>query len=148
MARFPIIDDPCPLGQDELAGIAGHCRRCGKTVHSLDAMDDAERSSFMSQAKGSICVLYRLPMRIGAALAISLAAPAFGQDCPTAESSVEMTVAPGETGVVGGAPVGRLAGQQIVVTGGTVREPANAQWIEDLSLPELPTAPDDSAASK
>jgi hypothetical protein len=143
MARFPIIDDPCPLGQDELAGIAGHCGTCGKTVHSLDGMDDGERSAFMSQAKGAICVSYRLPMRIGAALALALAAPVFGQDSSPAGSSVEQTVAPCEI------QDGRKAtSQDIVVTGGTVREPANAQWVEDLSLPELPTAPDDSPAGK
>jgi hypothetical protein len=143
MARFPIIDDPCPLSQDELAGIAGHCGSCGKTVHSLDGMDDAERSAFMSQAKGAICVLYRLPMRIGAALAISLAAPAFGQGSPPAGSSVEQTVAPCETQA---APEVRRAPEDIMV--GSVREPSNAQWTEDMSLPELPTAPDDSPAGK
>jgi hypothetical protein len=144
MARFPIIDDPCPLGQDELAAIAGHCGACGKTVHSLDGMDDAERSAFMSQAKGAICVSYRLPMRIGAALALVLAAPVFGQDSPPAGSSVEQTVAPCETQA---APeVRRRAPEDIVV--GSVRERSNAQWTEDMSLPELPTAPDDSAAGK
>jgi hypothetical protein len=61
-------------------------------------------------------VSYRLPMSIGAALALSLAAPAFGQDSPPE------------------------ADEYLVVTGGSVREPANAQSTEDLSLPELPTA--------
>jgi hypothetical protein len=142
MARFPVIDNPCPLGQDELAGIAGLCGRCGKTVHSLDGLDDAERSAFMSQAKGAICVLYRLPMRIGAALALTLAAPAFGQGTPTAESSTQQAAAPCET-----EPAPEAAAQDIVVIGGTVRDPSNAQWTEDIVLPELPTAPDDSAAS-
>jgi hypothetical protein len=132
MARFPIIDSPCPLGQDEIAGIAGHCRHCGETVHSLDGIDDAERSAFMSRAKGSICVSYRLPMRIGAALALALAAPVFGQDSPAA--------APCEK-----APA---VEQQEIVVMGSVREPANAEWTEDMSLPELPTAPDDSPAGK
>lgn len=68
--------------------------------------------------------LYRLPMTIGAALALSLAAPAFAQDPPPA------------------------ADEYIVVTGGSVREPANAQEAEDMSLPELPTAADISAAGK
>jgi len=130
MARFPIIDSPCPLPQDELAGIAGHCGRCGKTVHSLDGMDDAERSAFMSKARGPICVSYRLPMRIGAAaLALALAAPVFGQDSPPPCEAQP-----------------RAATQDIVITGGTVREPSDAQWSEDLSVPELPTAPDDSPA--
>jgi hypothetical protein len=140
MARFPIIDDHCPLGQGELAGIAGHCERCGKTVHSLDGMDDAGRSAFMSQARGPICVLYRLPFRIGAALALSLTAPVFAQD-PGRVDSPAPCAAQAASAVV-------QQEQEIVVTGGTVREPSNAQWTEDMSLPELPTAPDDSAADK
>ena len=122
MARFPIIDGPCPLAPHELAAMDGHCERCGKTVHSLDGMDDANRAAFMREAKGPICVSYRLPVRIGAVLALALSAPVFGQDAP----------APVETVV---------ATQEIVV--GTVREPSSAQWVEDTSLPELPTAPDD-----
>jgi hypothetical protein len=63
-------------------------------------------------------------MRIGAALALSLAVPAFGQDSPPEPD------------------------EYIVVTGGSVREPADAQWTEDLSLPELPTATDNSTAGR
>ena len=144
MARFPIIDNPCPLGPDELANIAGHCGVCGKTVHSLDGMDDAQRSAFMSQTKGAICVLYRLPMRIGAALALTLAAPAFAQDAKPAESSMQQSVPPCETQ----AEPERAKGEDVIVTGGTVRDPANARWTEDLTLPELPTAPDESPSGK
>jgi hypothetical protein len=143
MARFPIIDSPCPLGQDELASIAGDCGVCGKTVHSLDGMDDAQRSAFLSQAKGAICVLYRLPMRIGAALALTLAAPAFGQDAPPPGSSMQQSAAPCELEAAS-----KAEPEDIVVTGGIVRDPANAQWTEDLSLPELPAAPDDSHAGQ
>jgi hypothetical protein len=66
--------------------------------------------------------LNRLPVRIGAALALLLAAPAFGQDPPPEPD------------------------EYIVVTGGSVREPANAQLVEDMSLPELPTATDGKQA--
>jgi hypothetical protein len=104
-------------------------------------MGDAERSAFMSQAKGAICVVYRLPMRIGAALALTLSAPAFGQDAPPADASMQQAAAPCEIQAEREA-----APDCIVVTGGTVREPANVQWTEDVNLPELPTAPDDGAS--
>jgi hypothetical protein len=126
MARFPIIDGPCPLPPEELAAIAGDCGHCGKTVHSLDGMDDAERSAWMSKASGKVCVSYRLPLRIAAALALSVASPVFGQDSqPPCDTEPRRTAT------------------EIVVFGGTVREAASARWTEDLSLPELPTAPDD-----
>jgi hypothetical protein len=75
-------------------------------------------------ARSPNSALNRLPMRIGVALALSLTAPAFARDPPPE------------------------ADEYIVVTGGSVREPANAQWTEDMSLPELPTATDDSAGGK
>ena len=136
MARFPIIERPCPLGQKERAGISGHCGVCGKTVHSLDGMDDAGRSALLSQAKGAICVIYRLPLKI--ALALSLAGPAFAQDSPP----------PPPCEVAGGPAAEQPEKEEIVVTGGTVRDPADAQWTEDLTLPELPTAPDDTTPGK
>ena len=43
MACFPKIDQPCPLGIDERERIDGYCARCEKTVHALDALDQAAR---------------------------------------------------------------------------------------------------------
>ena len=152
MARFPIIDSPCPLSQLELAGIAGHCGRCGKTVHCLDGMDDAGRAAFMSQAKGPVCVSYRMPLAVGAALALSLAAPVLAHDASAdaplhqaiaAPARVESPVS--KTSVV--APVDTQPKQlDMVITAGGVHLPAASQWTETEdygSLPgELPTATD------
>ena len=85
MALFPKIDQPCPLGSDELKRINGHCGRCNKTVHSLDGMTDEQRLAFVRNVKGPLCVSYSIPERrhaagFGAALALSIAAPAFAGD--------------------------------------------------------------------
>ncbi|HTD28822.1 MAG TPA: hypothetical protein VK660_05485 [Xanthomonadaceae bacterium] len=154
MARFPKIDSPCPLGQDELAAIAGHCGRCSRTVHSLDGMDDAGRAALMRQAKGPICVSYRLPVGISAAMALSLAAPAFAQDAAPTHASIRQAVTPAY--VVSPAPAAAQAAPanvqanppEMMITAGGVRVPSDARWTEDMSLPELPTAPDNSISGK
>src|SRR5688572_11345871 len=78
MARFPKIDQPCPLDSETQRRIQGDCGRCGKTVHCLDGKSDAERTEFMRRASGPVCVSYRLG--IGAALALSLAGPVVAAD--------------------------------------------------------------------
>ncbi len=154
MARFPQIDSPCPLGQDELAKIDGHCGRCHKTVHALDDMDDAGRMAFMSQAKGPICVSYRLPIGLGVALALSLAAPVFAQDATPTHAAIGQSVAPVRlNSPVPRANPGTLAvtkpkAPEVIVTGGGVRIPSAARWTEDLGVPEIPTAADDSVSAK
>ena len=153
MALFPIIDSPCPLSQLELSGIAGHCGRCGKTVHALDGMDDAGRSAFMRQAKGPICVSYRLPIGVGAALALSMAAPAFAHDTATGSPLHQAIAGPAhiaspasKTPAARPVDTGPKASEPVYVTAGGVHMPAVSQWTEDTSVPELPTATDDSLA--
>lgn len=155
MACFPKIDSPCLLRQDELAKIGGHCGRCHRTVHALDDMDDAGRLAFMRQARGPICVSYRLPIGLGAAMALSLAAPAFAQDATPNGTSIRQAVAPAraQSPLPPPAP-GTLADakakapEMLMVIGGGVRDPSAARWTEDLSVPEIPTAVDDSASGK
>jgi len=153
MARFPKIDSPCPLGQDELAQIAGHCGRCNRTVHCLDGMDDAARADFMRQAKGPICVSYRLPIALGAALALSMAAPAMARDVTSSHGPPRHVVA-GPTRIVSPIPLAnpvpraQTVPEPVFVTGGGVHDPAAAQWTDDLSVLELPTVADDGGASK
>jgi len=154
MALFPIIDSPCPLSQLELSGIAGHCGRCGKMVHALDGMDDADRSALMRQAKRPTCVSYRLPIAVGAALALSLAAPVLAHDA-SAESPRHQAIA---VPAHGDSPVSKTPAvapadtqpkppePMYVITAGGVHVPAASKWTEDRSLPELPTATDDSLA--
>ncbi len=150
MARFPIIDTPCPLGKDEQALIAGHdCGHCGKTVHALDGMDDAGRLAFMRDAKGPVCVSYRLPVGLGAAMALSMAAPAFAQDAPHPTASIRQATAAPDAKAPS-SPIPRPSAvvepprQRVEVFAGGVHEPSATRWTEDLSLPELPTVPDDT----
>jgi len=93
MARFPKIDQPCPLGIDEQRRIDGYCSRCEKPVHDLTAFDDDERVAFMRSNTGPLCVSYRVPRAaparhvgagLGAALAISVltAHPAIAAGSP------------------------------------------------------------------
>jgi hypothetical protein len=153
VTRFPIIDSPCPLSQLELSGIAGHCGRCGKTVHALDGMDDADRSAFMRQAKGPICVSYRLPIAVAAALALSLAAPVLAHDA-SADSTVHQAIAAparvaspvAKTPMVASTDTQPKPPEPVYVLAGGVHIPAASQSTEDRSLPELPTATDDSLA--
>jgi len=152
MARFPIIDSPCPLSQSELAGIAGHCGRCSKTVHSLDGMDDAGRAALMRQAKGPVCVSYRLPIGASAALALSLVAPVMAHDAPSVAPVRQAVTAPVHvSSPVSNAAVAPASNDKpkepdIIVLAGGVHVPSATRWTEDLSLPELPTASDDSLA--
>jgi len=138
MACYPKIDQPCPLGIDERRRIDGWCSRCSKAVHSLDGMDDAGRMAFMRNAKGPLCVTYRVATRgavLGLGAALALAAPVGkAQDTATASMSHAdaATVAPPTPG---DAPDGKLDS----ITVGGVSDPASVEFIDASdALPELP----------
>ena len=80
MACFPKIDRPCPLAVDEQRRIAGYCGQCRKHVHSLDALDAPARLALLKHATAPICVSYRVPARIGAALILTMAGATFAAD--------------------------------------------------------------------
>ncbi len=86
MARFPKIQNPCPLSPQALKEIEGLCGHCNKHVHDLNALDDAGREALFADATGPICVTYRLPrIAATAALAMTLAAcSSTGEPLPTA----------------------------------------------------------------
>lgn len=143
MARYPRIDQPCPLDAQAQQRIDGHCGQCGKTVHCLDGRSDAERAEFLRQASGPVCVSYRLAM--GTALALAIAAPAAAgpvDTAPGAQPSQAVLAAPGaasqaQTPVAAGTPL--EPGLQTIFLGGVSR-PGEAEWVEDErdDLPELP----------
>ena len=138
MACYPKIDQPCPLGIDERRRIDGWCNRCSKSVHSLDGMDDAERMAFMRNAKGPLCVTYRVATRgaaLGLGAALALAAPV-GKAQDTDASSMSRadapTVAPSS---LGDASDGKLDS----ITVGGVSDPATVEFIDASdALPDLP----------
>jgi hypothetical protein len=138
MACYPKIDQPCPLGIDERRRIDGWCGRCSKSVHSLDGMDDAGRMAFMRNAKGPLCVTYRVATRgaaLGLGAALALAAPvgkAQDADAASLSRADATTVAPSPAG---DASDGKLDS----ITVGGVSDPATVEFIDASdALPELP----------
>lgn len=165
MALFPKIDQPCPLGVDEQKRIAGYCGRCSKTVHALDAMSDAERVALLQSARDSLCVSYRTRRTPGvglsAALALSMAAPAFGaevsllaidhavqqQSIDEPPPSLLTAQRPGPKCAEAGESVAGIAAVAqapaalpnfVTITVGGVTRPEDAEWIDDSALPDLP----------
>ena len=154
MALVPKIDSPCPLGIDELRRLQGYCGHCSTQVHALDGMDEQERKALLQAAAGPICVSYRVPRppsaRRGAGFGIAIAATlvsggAFAADPPSliAPTTTEATTSP-----VAVAPLLPIDAtpereeptelERIEIVGGGVRDPRDAQWIDDSELPELP----------
>jgi hypothetical protein len=141
MACFPKIDQPCPLGIEEQKRIDGYCGRCSKAVHSLDAMSDADRLSFMRNASGPICVSYRVNVRrgaavgLGVALALSVAAPAHADPVGT---EVAPTPAAQTTS---DAPLQSVNVDQkletIMMLGG-VSDPGSVALVDEDEVPDLP----------
>lgn len=150
MAQVPKIDSPCPLGIAEQLRLDGHCGRCGKHVHALDAMDDAERRALLRTAAGPICVSYRSArpgaVRRGAGFGIAIAATlvsggAFATDPPSLLPPVASEQASPVTAAAPLVPSEQAGGEdedeRIVFVGG-VSDPQDAQWSDDSDLPELP----------
>lgn len=153
MAQVPKIDSPCPLGIDEQRRLDGHCGRCDKHVHALDAMSDGERQALLRSAEGSICVSYRTPHRSvsrrGAGFGIAIAATlvsggAFAADPPSllpAAASEQATPVSAASPLLEPAPVQNCEeedpGLEFITVGG-VSDPQDAHWVDDSDLPELP----------
>lgn len=140
MARYPRIDQPCPLDAQARQRLDGHCGACGKTVHCLDGRSDAERAELLRQASGPVCVSYRLAM--GTALALAIAAPATAGQAEIAPSPQTVLAAPSaaaqtQTPVV--VTTQRLESDLVMVLVGGISRPGEAEWVDDDSdLPELP----------
>ncbi|MGO1073774.1 hypothetical protein [Lysobacter sp. CA199] len=143
MARYPRIDQPCPLDAQARRRIDGNCGLCGKTVHCLDGRSDAERAELLRQASGPVCVSYRLAM--GTALALAIAGPVAASPADAIAPVTPLLAAPltppnaasqAHTPV---APENLIEpGMELVFVGGISR-PDEAEWVEDdHSLPELP----------
>ncbi|KQZ56926.1 MULTISPECIES: hypothetical protein [unclassified Lysobacter] len=160
MALVPKIDSPCPLGIDELRRLQGYCGHCGTNVHALDSMDEQERKALLRAAAGPICVSYRVPRpasaRRGAGFGIAIAATlvsggAFAGGAPAADPPSLLAPATTTGPVTSPVAVAPLLPSQaategeksaelefVTVVGGGVRNPQDAQWIDDSDLPELP----------
>ena len=127
MARFPIIDSPCPY-KGKLADImdGDHCRLCERQVFDLTAWSDGERAAFLAGCAEQVCVTYRRPLRLAAAMAAAALA------------------------VPGAAAAQSGADQEMMVIVGGITDPRNASFVEDEAgaeadapIPELPIVYED-----
>lgn len=143
MACFPKIDQPCPLGIDAQKRINGYCGNCSKSVHALDAMSDAQRMDFLSNASGPVCVSYRVrrsaAIGLGAVLVLSMAAPGRAQDVSADVSARPAHEAAAVELKSAQVPVPVKDEPEVLLMGG-VNDPASAAFIdvEDDGAPELP----------
>jgi hypothetical protein len=122
MALYPKIDGPCPYKGDLSAILDGDvCRLCKREVFDLTAMGDAERVAFMAGCSGEVCVTYRMKMRTALAAAV-LAAAVVAVPTVAAACSDPTEV------------------EAVVVTGG-IKDPANVQYVKDISDKNVPPVP-------
>ena len=120
MAIFPKIQSPCPYKSNLASVMDGDmCRMCKRQVFDLSDMDDDERVAFMKSCKDEVCVSYRLPLRAtfaAAAIAVSaISIPTMAAACPATD--------------------------EVVVTVGGIKDPANAEYVTDTSISSVPELP-------
>jgi poly(3-hydroxybutyrate) depolymerase len=121
MAIFPKIQSPCPYKGDLSAIMDGDvCRLCERQVFDLTAMSDGERVAFMKGCAGEVCVSYRLPLR-PALVAAAIAAAAIAVPTAAAACSDATEV-------------------EVLIMGG-IKDPANVQYVKDVSSDAVPTLP-------
>jgi predicted Fe-S protein YdhL (DUF1289 family) len=126
MAIFPKIQSPCPY-KGNLSDIMDGdvCRLCKREVFDLTAMSDNERVAFMKSCASEVCVSYRLPVRLAAAaIAVAaMAAPTVAAACADAT-------------------------EEMIVTGGGIKDPANVEYIRDTTdhaVPQIPVVYEDKS---
>lgn len=131
MARFPIVDSPCPY-KGKLAEImdGDHCRLCERQVFDLTAWSDGERAAFLAGCAEQVCVTYRRPLRPALAAAAMAAAAMVAPGAAAAQQSG--------------------ADQEMMVIVGGITDPRNAGFVEDeaaaesdAAIPELPIVYED-----
>jgi hypothetical protein len=159
MARFPVIESPCPIaGKRVPSGASEHCSSCDRTVFNLNSLNDAERVAFMRGCSGKVCVAYtvrvplpRVPQRHGALAAATLAAAAFMALPAAADVAADQArpvaevVAPAQPPANGAADVPKSDDYGDLELIGGVLDAGKAEWRDDgsESAPEMPVVEDD-----
>src|SRR3569833_3400104 len=113
MAIFPKIQSPCPY-KDNLAAImdGDMCRLCKRQVTDLTVLCVVLRLAFMAGCTEEVCVSYRLPIRVAAAVAVAAAAAAV----PMAAAAQQAVSAPQEI-------------TEVVVTGG-IKDLSKVKYVK------------------
>lgn len=125
MALFPKIESPCPY-RDNLSAImqGDTCRMCKREVFELTHMSDDQRSSFLKNCTGEVCVSYRLP------LAKSLAAAAITSSAVLASAGAAAQSADS---------LYCYSDEDMVIIVGGLRKGSEAEILDtDISLADLP----------
>lgn len=134
MAKFPVIQSPCPYKANLAAVMEGDfCTMCKRTVTDLTAMNDDERVSFFAGCEGDVCVSYALPKK--QAVAAMLAAAALAM--PMAATAQEAPAA------------GAVEDYEMEIIVGGIKDPKAVKYIEteeDKAIPVLPVTYEDDAA--
>ena len=143
MAKFPVIDSPCPLRANATPQPGrDHCGHCDRKVHNLDGMSMQQRESFLRSCTGKVCVAYTVhraaPHRnlaLGASLvaAMSGSGMAMAQQAPAPlipDASQRTLLTPSQIAAI---PI--LDSNQIasVMVGG-VLSPGDARWADESEL--------------
>lgn len=147
MARFPVIESPCPIAGKSLpAGATEHCSQCDRSVHNLNLMNEGERIAFMKSCSGKVCVAYTFRIPASSFRKRALTAAAL-----TAMALTALPAAAQDSPVVGQSPVGDPNGLphcdeyiDVMEIGG-VTKGDEATWVEDGkdAPPDMPTIEDD-----
>jgi hypothetical protein len=130
MARFPVIQSPCPY-KDNLSAIldGDACRMCKRQVHDLSAMSDEGRVAFFAGCNGAeVCVKYEVRMPKGLAR-IAMGAAVAAMPLPLAAQ--EASAAPQEV----------EAYEDMEIFVGGIKNTRSVDYIDsetDLKTPELP----------
>ena len=151
MARYPVVESPCPIaGKGIPAGASELCTLCDRSVHNLDRMSERERRDFMGACTGKVCVAYtiKLPVRrrglvpaaLAAAALVSLPAAAQGPEADATADPPAGAMSP----LPGNEPLPNCDEMEWVTVGGVSRGD-QAKWVDDGkdAPPELPTMEDD-----
>ncbi len=123
MACFPKIDTDCPLGAYERNGIGSHCEVCDHAVVALDRMSGNERKALLAANRGPMCVSYKVERRHAAAFGVALAAAVIAGHAVAGDAA---SIPPTEDAL------------EFVIVMGGVNDPADAEWVDESGLPELP----------
>jgi hypothetical protein len=119
---------------------------CERRVIDLTDMSDGERVAFLAGCAEEVCVSYRFPVRpalAAAALAAALPTAAAAQQVPAAP----VAEVPAPEAAAQGAAAQEAMPEEIWVEVGGIKDPANAEFVEnpaDASLPTIPVVYEDA----
>jgi hypothetical protein len=138
MARVPVIDSPCPLRWKSMPSSGmDFCGQCQRRVHNLDAMSDAERTTFFASCAGDVCVAYTVkrPRAMIGAIGLGMAAATLAGN-----AFADDTQQPGYTTQVTGPQCDPKNNALETIVMGGVKAAHSAKLVDasEIALPDRP----------